>query len=65
MMHFEWMAGYRMQFFAEQGLLADLTGVWDTIGDQYDESYKIASTGLDGKQYFVSTFLVPMGSSLP
>ncbi|MEY5030181.1 MAG: hypothetical protein RLZZ334_128, partial [Actinomycetota bacterium] len=24
-----------MQFFAEQGLLADLTGVWDAIGDQY------------------------------
>ncbi len=58
---FEWMAGYRMQFFAEQGLLADLTGVWDSIGDQYDESYKIASTGLDGKQYFVPRSWYPWG----
>jgi len=58
---FEWMAGYRMQFFAEQGLLADLTGVWDAIGDQYTESYKIASTGLDGKQYFVPKSWYPWG----
>jgi len=58
---FEWFAGYRMQFFAEQGLLADLTGVWDAIGDQYDESYKIASTGLDGKQYFVPKNWYPWG----
>ena len=58
---FEWMAGYRMQFFAEQGLLADLTGVWDAIGDQYSESYKIASTGLDGKQYFVPKSWYPWG----
>ncbi|MGA1763580.1 MAG: extracellular solute-binding protein, partial [Ilumatobacteraceae bacterium] len=41
---FTWMAGYRMQFFADQGLLVDLTDVWDEIGDQYNESYKIAST---------------------
>ena len=58
---FEWMAGYRMQFFAEQGLLADLTDVWGTIGDQYAESYKIASTGLDGKQYFVPKSWYPWG----
>ena len=58
---FQWMAGYRMQFFAEQGLLADLTGVWDTIGDQYAESYKTAATGLDGKQYFVPQSWYPWG----
>ena len=50
-----------MQFFAEQGLLADLTGVWDTIGDQYAESYKTAATGLDGKQYFVPQSWYPWG----
>ena len=50
---FQWMAGYRMQFFAAQGLLVDLSDVWNEIGDQFNESYKIASTGLDGKQYFV------------
>lgn len=58
---FQWMAGYRMQFFAEQGLLVDLSDVWAEIGDQYDESYKIASTGLDGKQYFVPQSWYPWG----
>jgi multiple sugar transport system substrate-binding protein len=50
---FQWMAGFRMQFFAAQGLLVDVSDVWEEIGSQYNESYKIASTGLDGKQYFV------------
>jgi multiple sugar transport system substrate-binding protein len=58
---FQWMAGYRMQFFAEQGLLEDISDVWSEIGDQYDESYKIASTGLDGKQYFVPQSWYPWG----
>ena len=58
---FQWMAGYRMQFFAEQGLLEDISSVWESIGDQYDNSYKIASTGLDGKQYFVPQSWYPWG----
>jgi multiple sugar transport system substrate-binding protein len=58
---FQWMAGYRMQFFAEQGLLVDLSDVWEEIGDQYAESYKIASTGLDGKQYFIPQSWYPWG----
>ena len=58
---FQWMAGYRMQFFAEQGLLVDISDVWDEIGDQYSESYKIASTGLDGNQYFVPQSWYPWG----
>jgi multiple sugar transport system substrate-binding protein len=58
---FQWMAGYRMQFFAEQGLLEDISDVWGDIGDQYDNSYKIASTGLDGKQYFVPQSWYPWG----
>jgi multiple sugar transport system substrate-binding protein len=58
---FQWMAGYRMQFFAEQGLLEDISDVWGEIGDQYDSSYKIASTGLDGKQYFVPQSWYPWG----
>ena len=58
---FQWMAGYRMQFFAEQGLLEDISDVWKEIGDQYDNSYKIASTGLDGKQYFVPQSWYPWG----
>lgn len=49
-----WFAGYRMQFFAEQGLLGDLTDVWDAgLNDEMSSGFKTASTGLDGKQYFV------------
>jgi multiple sugar transport system substrate-binding protein len=58
---FQWMAGFRMQFFAEQGLLEDISDVWKDIEDQYDNSYKIASTGLDGKQYFVPQSWYPWG----
>jgi multiple sugar transport system substrate-binding protein len=58
---FQWMAGFRMQFFAEQGLLEDISDVWNDLGDQYDNSYKIASTGLDGKQYFVPQSWYPWG----
>jgi len=58
---FQWMAGYRMQFFAEQGLLEDISDVWKDLESQYDNSYKIASTGLDGKQYFVPQSWYPWG----
>ena len=58
---FQWMAGFRMQFFAEQGLLEDVSDVWKDLDSQYDNSYKIASTGLDGKQYFVPQSWYPWG----
>ena len=58
---FQWMAGFRMQFFAEQGLLEDISDVWKDLDSQYDNSYKIASTGLDGKQYFVPQSWYPWG----
>ena len=49
-----WFAGFRMQFFAEQGLLGDITDVWDAgLNDSLGAGFKTASTGLDGKQYFV------------
>lgn len=49
---FTWFAGYRMQFFAEKGLVGDLTDVWKNITGMSD-ALKKASTGADGKQYFV------------
>jgi multiple sugar transport system substrate-binding protein len=49
-----WFAGYRMRFFAAQGLLGDITDVWDAgLNDILAEGFKVASTGDDGKQYFV------------
>ena len=48
---FAWFAGYRMQQFAEDGLLTDLSDLWpiDGMGDAFKE----ASTSSDGKQYLV------------
>ena len=47
-----WFAGYRMRFFAAKGLVGDISDVWKGASGLAD-SFKIASTGDDGKQYFV------------
>ncbi len=56
---FTWFSGYRMRFFADQGLSTDISDVWAKIGSQYNESFKGASTGNDGKQYFVPFYYYP------
>jgi multiple sugar transport system substrate-binding protein len=56
---FTWFAGYRMQFFAQRGLAGDVSGVWEKIGSKYSDALKKASTGLDGKQYFVPSYYYP------
>src|SRR5581483_1220289 len=50
---FTWFAGYRMQYFAAQGLATPIDDVWETIKDQYSDAFAKASTGADGKKYFV------------
>jgi multiple sugar transport system substrate-binding protein len=55
---FTWFAGYRMQFFAAKGLLTEISDVWkDFTG--FSDAFKAASTGADGKQYFVPYYLYP------
>jgi len=55
---FTWFAGYRMQFFAAKGLLTDISDTWkDFTG--FSDAFKAASTGADGKQYFVPVYLYP------
>ena len=54
-----WFAGYRMRFFAAQGLAGDISDVWDKVGANFSDSFKKASTGDDGKQYFVPIYLYP------
>lgn len=49
---FTWFAGYRMRFFADQGLAGDISDVWSKISGESD-AMKSASTSTDGKQYFV------------
>ncbi|MFW6719547.1 ABC transporter substrate-binding protein [Streptomyces sp. MAR4 CNY-716] len=55
---FMWFAGYRMQFFAERGLLTDISDLWKGF-DGFSGALKAQSTGADGKQYFVPYYYYP------
>jgi multiple sugar transport system substrate-binding protein len=54
-----WFAGYRMQFFAQKGLLSPIDDVWKTLGPQFSPALKAASRGLDGHYYFVPIYNYP------
>ena len=54
---FSWFAGFRMRFFAETGLIGDVSSAWPIEG--IADSFKEASTGNDGKQYFVPQSYYP------
>ena len=57
---FAWFAGYRMQFFAAKGLATDISDVWkDDAFSGFTPALKAASTGADGKQYFVPLYYYP------
>jgi multiple sugar transport system substrate-binding protein len=56
---FTWFAGYRMRFFAKKGLVGDVSDVWEKIGGGFTDAIKTASTGDDGKQYFVPLYNYP------
>ncbi|NND76454.1 MAG: carbohydrate ABC transporter substrate-binding protein [Ilumatobacter sp.] len=54
-----WFAGYRMRAFAAKGVVGDISDVWADL-DQ-SEGFKNASTGRDGKQYFVPFYFYAWG----
>jgi len=54
---FTWFAGFRMNQFAEQGLISDVSEVWPIDG--LNDAFKQASTATDGKQYFVPVGYYP------
>jgi multiple sugar transport system substrate-binding protein len=54
-----WFAGYRMQFFAAQGLLEPIDDVWDKIGGNFDAATSALCKGLDGHYYFVPIYNYP------
>ncbi len=56
---FTWFAGFRMKFFAKQGLATDISDVWSAIGSNYSDAFKTASTSDDGKQYFIPFYNYP------
>jgi len=58
---FTWFAGYRMKSYAKQGLVADIDDVWDKVGSNFSEAFKTASTGDDGKKYFIPLYNYPWG----
>jgi multiple sugar transport system substrate-binding protein len=56
---FTWSAGFRIQYFAAQGFATDISDVWTDIGGNFSDALKKASTGSDGKQYFVPFYYYP------
>src|SRR5437868_3314482 len=56
---FTWFAVYRMQFFAAQGLAGTIDDVWQKLGPNFSDAMKGASTGADGKMYFVPMYNYP------
>ena len=55
---FMWFAGYRMRFFASQGLAGDTSDVWSGM-QGLNDALKKSSTGDDGKQYFIPSTYYP------
>ena len=56
---FTWFSGFRMRFFAAQGLATDISDVWAKVGSNYSDAFKVGSTGDDGKQYFIPIYNYP------
>ncbi|HEV8174229.1 MAG TPA: ABC transporter substrate-binding protein, partial [Actinoplanes sp.] len=54
-----WFAGYRLQFFAAQGLLNPIDDVWEKIGGTFNDAAKSLSKGLDGHYYMVPLYNYP------
>jgi multiple sugar transport system substrate-binding protein len=54
---FTWFAGFRLRFFAEQGLIGDVSSAWPLPG--IPDTFRDQSTGEDGKQYFVPVSYYP------
>src|SRR5438270_2141455 len=56
---FTWFAGYRMQFFAQKGLLSPIDDVWEGLKPLFPAGLQAASKGLDGHFYFVPIYNYP------
>ncbi len=56
---FTWFSGFRMRFFAAQGLATDISDVWAKVGANYSDAFKVGSTGDDDKQYFIPIYNYP------
>lgn len=58
---FGWMAGWRTNYRAEQGLLHDVSENISNLGDQLSPAIVQGATAADGKQYIIPTTYYPWG----
>jgi multiple sugar transport system substrate-binding protein len=56
---FTWFSGFRMRFFASQGLATPIDDVWTTLTANFSDAFKVGSTGDDKHQYFVPIYNYP------
>ncbi|WP_159944825.1 MULTISPECIES: ABC transporter substrate-binding protein [unclassified Nocardiopsis] len=55
-----WFAGYRMRFFAERGLISDVTPVWERhFQGAFTDQVRSLCTADDGRQYMVPDSTAP------
>jgi multiple sugar transport system substrate-binding protein len=56
---FTWFAGFRMRYYAKKNLVASIDDVWTKINSNIPDAFAKASTGDDGKKYFVPLYNYP------
>jgi multiple sugar transport system substrate-binding protein len=54
-----WFAGYRMQYFAAQGLLEPIDDVWAKVGHNFNAATQALAKGEDGHYYFMPIYNYP------
>ncbi|MBB1517346.1 carbohydrate ABC transporter substrate-binding protein [Tessaracoccus sp. MC1679] len=55
---FTWFAGYRARYFAQKGLVGDISDVWSQVQGMPD-SMRVSSSATDGRQIFMPSTYYP------
>lgn len=56
---YTWFSGFRMKFFADQGLNVAIDDVWSTVKDNFTAGFQNAVVGNDGKTYGIPVDYYP------
>jgi multiple sugar transport system substrate-binding protein len=56
---YTWFSGFRMKFFADQGLNVAIDDVWATVKDNFTEGFQQSVVGNDGKVYGIPVDYYP------
>ena len=54
-----WFSGFRMRFFAAQGLATDISDVWAKVGDKYGEAFKVGRLATTASSTSIPIYLYP------